>query len=102
MLYITRDYDGDDYEVIEVGETPDLRISDITVDDTVMISRCSGCGSLYAWTEDEHIVYESIRCPFCGTSYMQPYYDYFDDLEHDEWFDDDDDYCDFDGLDEIN
>lgn len=105
MLYITRKYHDHD-EVIEVGETQDLRISDITADDTVMISRCRECGNLYAWTYDDNVDCETIKCPFCGESYLDSYYErelvllwYDDDFDD---FDEEDDCCEFEELDDIN
>lgn len=89
MLYITRTNDHDtDYDAVEVGETPDFHLDDITIDDTVMIAKCSNCGNLYAWTEESNFDYDALRCPFCETLYMQPYYDELDALEARDWYDD--------------
>lgn len=96
MLYITRANDHDtDYDVVEVGETPDFHLDDITIDDTVMIAKCSNCGNLYAWTEETNFDYDNLKCPFCETLYMQPYYDELDELAARDWYDDfDDDWYD--------
>lgn len=90
MLYITRENDYEtDYDVVKVGETTDFHLYDITIDDTVMIARCSNCGNLYAWTEEANFDYDTLRCPFCETLYMQPYYDELDGLASEYWCDDD-------------